>query len=100
MLAKNAAAFSYSAAVIVLLAWISRRAPTAGLNWRRALDDRFSTSFPAWMTAQAKGRADGYRRGCVARRIHEREEMTLAASAPVTNVAHVTGLRRSNINDR
>jgi hypothetical protein len=47
MLAMNAAAFSYSAAVIPLLAWISTRSPTEGLNWRRALDDRFSTSFPA-----------------------------------------------------
>ena len=32
MLAMNAVAFSYSAAVIPLLAWISTRSPMAGLN--------------------------------------------------------------------
>ena len=64
MLAMNAAAFSYSAVVIPLLARISTRSPTAGLNRRRALDDRFSTSFPAWMTARAIGwRIEIARRG-------------------------------------
>ncbi|HSZ57557.1 MAG TPA: hypothetical protein VK797_17970, partial [Tepidisphaeraceae bacterium] len=38
-----------------LLAWISTRWPTADLNWRGAVAERFSQSFPTWMTAHAQG---------------------------------------------
>src|SRR5271166_1249893 len=67
-----------------LLAWTSTRWPTADLNWRGAVADRFSTSLPAWTTAHAQGcRMEIARRGSLTGHRPERHHVVGVGAADV-----------------